>query len=763
MDNDKDVVTIAIINTYLAFADDDYDDRNGEVDLTVYGIKDKGSNEYVKTTGGDDHASFDVSEDDFYIENVVDGDSFLVTVAEGEVQSMAQPEVIEAAEVSSFRIDNNVVVDGTKYNFSSAAEYDHDTLDSWTNGGSTVNLKDSLYDVYLDQYGYAIGVKVVDEVNNYLFITGIDRNASNLNNRTADANVIFLDGTMDTVEINMTRSDLELKANYDNSVLNTWCTYTVNSNGVYTVHQVSDLGDSVGGQYGDDGGTTNLGTPDDSRNDANVAQYHKVYTNAESAGTISDTRTSAPGNNSGAYSRVYGNDNSVYLVVELAELDAQGDGATSNNYGVINDVTSVITGIDNANLTVWKWTDARDEAENEPDPVEGTIPANDFRYTSNGIYTLYDEDGYVIAAIVVGEDAGSSKNLVYAHTGTVESEGYDRDTDTWSWSRMVVADGVETEIRERGDSLTYLDNMQQNAWYQVKYDAEGYVIDVTSYLGQPDNDPTNEFSSDWAVANGDITEWDLDEAQGPQVAQTGDFVTDINDLETAYNENDNVLYYQHFNRQGQQNHDELVLIGRTLYVTTTSETGFRVAEDVNVVLQRNTRNTKWNTTFYSGVDELEDVIDDLNSRGETLGWSYFVSAVIEDGAATTVVIRDRISDYETPEWGEPTSDLDEVILVANAAADADRIDLLDANNAPLMGTDLAWALEMRGPGQATFDVALDGSDVSNQTTGYGAIHQFIAGFEGGTSGNAGETYSFRLVVDSVPSNTITIVVPAGNP
>ncbi|RAZ61753.1 hypothetical protein DK853_44945, partial [Klebsiella oxytoca] len=71
-----------------------------------------------------------------------------------------------------------------------------------------VNLKDVTYNVYLDRYGYAIGVDVVDAVNNYVFISAIQRDGSHLTNLTANANAIFLDGTMKTVKINVAKSTL---------------------------------------------------------------------------------------------------------------------------------------------------------------------------------------------------------------------------------------------------------------------------------------------------------------------------------------------------------------------------------------------------------------------------------------------------------------------------------------------------------------------------------------------------------------------------
>ena len=152
------------------------------------------------------------------------------------------------------------MADGTQYDYADTARYDEDDLDVYTSeDGATINLKDLTYNVILDQYGYLIGIEQNEDPDQYLFLTGIDLSNSNLSNRNADANVIFLDGTMDTITVNMRKSlsdsdkdgkvDDALSAleddNHGRSQLNTWCTYTVNSDGVYTLKQVSVIADDT--------------------------------------------------------------------------------------------------------------------------------------------------------------------------------------------------------------------------------------------------------------------------------------------------------------------------------------------------------------------------------------------------------------------------------------------------------------------------------------------------------------------------------------
>ena len=67
------------------------------------------------------------------------------------------------------------------------------------------------YNVYLDQYGYVIGVELYEGTLNYVFITGYDLNSSNISVKTADAAGIFLDGNMQkiTVDVKATNDNIE--------------------------------------------------------------------------------------------------------------------------------------------------------------------------------------------------------------------------------------------------------------------------------------------------------------------------------------------------------------------------------------------------------------------------------------------------------------------------------------------------------------------------------------------------------------------------
>ena len=224
----------------------------------------------------------------------------------------------------------------------------------------------------------------------------------------------------------------------------------------------------------------------------------------------------------------------------------------------------------------------------------------------------------------MGEDAAASKNLVYVHSSDVEQEGYDKTADEWTWTRKVISDGQEIEITEVGDALTYLNQMDRYGWYEVKFNADNEVISIAA--------ASDALGSD-------------------------EYVGDIKNLNTAINKEDTVLYTEGF----LDGHP--TMRGSTLYVTThtTDDDGFFVAEDVNIALIQWVKN-KQETTFETGVDELENIIDDLNEKnGE---FDYQISAILEDGAATSVVIYDKTNTYERPEDGDK-GDADKVTVVVD--------------------------------------------------------------------------------------------------
>ena len=616
VDTDERVVDIAIINTYLAIADEDYNEKRDEVSLTVYGVDQKNpSDEYVKTLTdqADDHEDFDTSADEFPIAaEMVDGGAYLVTIANQELQSIVPAEVVENVAINSFTKGESVTSDGTTYDYADAAEYDYEVLDEYTISSANQNLKDTTYNIYLDGYGYAIGVDIVDEPNNYVFITGVDSNYSNLSARTLDANAIFLDGTMDTITINMTNSDLDLDGDGRDAVLNTWCTYSVNNAGVYTVEEVTNRMALVNGERPE------------------VAQQADGAYDTE----IDDRNIRLPGDSNNGYTHVYGNDASVYLTTSIDEIAV----SATHTALVIDDVVSVGVGIDNVNIEPWEFTAGAGGTINsnitdadcgidDVNAVSTPIVDNHVNYylVSSGVYTLYGDDGYVIAAVVVGDDGGTATDFVYVNSDDLKSESYDETAEEWTWTRNVILNGEEVTLTEVDDvHVSMLDKMNQHEWYRVRYNADGEVISVTSPNGTGLDNDAADFNN-WALTNASY-----------QMTLAG---VNADAADTAI---DTIVYHEEFN-----NGRTVVLdTNRTLYETTTTilnptGDGVRVAEDVKVVLIQMT-DRKTRTIYETGYKELDNILDDLNA--DENGVHFELAMIVDEGRATSVIIRDRVED-----------------------------------------------------------------------------------------------------------------------
>ena len=577
VDDDNKAAAVVEINTYLGIADSDYSAKKDEAQFTVWGLYKDGKT-YKKTVvkdgkaTTDESASFPVSGEDFDVSKVEEDDAYLFTVAGGEVQTFVPAETIKDTEITSFKKGSNVTVGGTKYEFNAAAYFDAKALKVYTGlndskGDTAINLKDTTYNVYLDTYGNLIGLEEVDAVDNYVFITGADASSSNLATKTTDANAIFLDGTSKIIEVSNTKGD----GVDDKAIVNEWFTYTVDKNGVYTLKTiVSDTFDHDNNKVGQ-------------KHQKAVAEIDKKHVTL---------------NGNGDFDKVYGNANSIYLTASLKKVTKTGN----KNYAVISGIDNVTTGVKNASIKTWTETQAQTDADKD-------LKASDWTGTSYGVYTLFKDNGYVIAAVVVGDDAASTKNLVYSHKSDVELESYDKTEDEWTWTRKVVnAKGEEIVLTEKSDSLSELNQMKKGLWYQVKYDAKGNVIEV--------DDAANAFKS-----------------------EPNKYITDFADIQKAVNKEDTVLLEIVADAKTKTAlEDKLSLKGSTLYDVTSTKSGVAVDDDTHIVFIQ-TNDNKTTTSYETGIKALETALKNLNEVSKGV-YNYEFSAYIEDGIATTVVIRD---------------------------------------------------------------------------------------------------------------------------
>ena len=579
VDDDNKAAAIVEINTYLGIADSDYSEKKDEAKFTVWGLSKEGKtytkvafnkDGTLKTTS--DSASFTVSGEDFNVSKVEEDDAYLFTVAAGEVQTFVPAEAVKDTEITSFKKGSNVTAGGTKYSFNAAAYYDAEVLKDYTDGTVT-NLKDTTYNIYLDTYGNLIGLEEVDAVDNYVFITGADNGSSNLSTKTNDANAIFLDGTSKVIEVSNTKGD----GVADSPIVNKWFTYTVDKNGVYTLKNIKS----------DDFNSTK----------------DKVGQKDQTNSSVDIDKKNITLNGNGDFKKVYGNADSIYLTATLKKVKND-----KGYYAVISGADNVTTGVKNASIKTWTDDDAQKDVDKNISTWEGT---------SSGVYTLFKDNGYVIAAVVVGEDAASSKNLVYATKNSVELESYDKTADEWTWTMKAVdAKGQEITLTEVSDSLSELKKIDtKGVWYQVKYDAKGNVISV----------------------------------EEASTALTGKkYITAFGKIEDAIDAEDTVLLETGALK------DKLTLKGSTLYDNTDGTRGVVVDDATNVVfIQKN--NNKETTSYENGVKAVETALKNLNEVSKGV-YKYEFSAIIEDGIATTIVIRDlQADDYTSSTPGGGTT------------------------------------------------------------------------------------------------------------
>ena len=305
-----------------------------------------------------------------------------------------------------------------------------------------------MYDIYVDQYGYAIGIKLHSGTDKYLLLAGYDKTESNLTLKTAEAQVIFMDGTMSKVAIDFNETNKKLERetapkDVDKLVQNgdanrnQWFKYT-EDDGVYTLTAVAD---QIVVAYGDTGSA-------------------KKSINCESARVAEGSKYA------------WGNDDSVYITVKTDEVDSDvGDYRYADVKFGISKVDAVYTGVQEVDLVL-----------NAKSPFKTSTAA-----PGDVIYALYDtDDKYIDAAIVLGEsNDDNSKAYAYALKGA-KSESFKDGNYYWEFD-AAVGGKVET-LTVKTKYTDVIDTIQKaivdedkTATYGIKgllkltYDKDGYV------------------------------------------------------------------------------------------------------------------------------------------------------------------------------------------------------------------------------------------------------------------------------------------------
>ena len=450
VDHDEGEIIITSINTYLAQANSDYNATNETVSLNVF---QKDSTGTTKIVDSSDVANItDITKDQFVLVNL--SGKGLASGAY-DVVKVSDVEILTDSTVTKFSKDADLVVskltaDGEEYSASQKAFYDKEVLEDY----DLSLLTDMTYNIYLDQYGYAIGVDLFQGELNYVFITGYDRIRSNISVKTATAAAIFLNGDMGEITVNVTATNKNIDRmnkvtddgtsgdNYfvewgstpatveGNRSENRWYTYT-ESNGTYTLKPAARMF-----------ATTLTNMPTDSN-----GIIKSAYVYLDDSNPVGNAATDVKG-------RAYGNDDSIYITVEAGSVD------TSNGAkDAITDVNGVYSGVQN---------------------VEIEVTAGTMQQVPQCAYTLYNSDYYIIASIVLGEAQGSVQNYAYILSGAkseeLKSDGY------YYWTFDAVLGGEKVTLEAKTKYSSTIEGLNPYTVQELRFDGDyvSAVEDVTA-------------------------------------------------------------------------------------------------------------------------------------------------------------------------------------------------------------------------------------------------------------------------------------------
>ena len=452
VDTNAKELTIVEVHTYLAQANADYNSKTEKLSLTVYtGVDTPYMNTSIKAPKEITIART-VSAEDFDIADYKKDDIVLVTYAgdDREIQSIADPKVVSDVTLTSYSTygkDANqkaymmkaITADGTNYSAAEDAAWQAEYLYDY----SLSQLKDHTWNVYLDQYGYVLGLENVEAATNYAFLVGYEAGSNVLAQAIDKALVIMIDSegnsvlkTVDARDNKMTSAEhSQLFASTTSGNINRWVTYEMDGD-------VMELKTCVDEQFYDNF----------------ASRTFKVdRENATLEGTDLTSTSQV----------VYGNASSVYVSVDADYSVIPDGGSTGGSIVAINGTT---TGIKNTSIDVYNWNVSAEEA---------TTSQPGWTNHANGAYVLY-KDGYVKYAVVVGEDGSIADRLVYLTDGISEKK-YDSELDSYLYIYSGVSQGeLSDEIISEVATDTAGNQLKEGVLYVASYDANGIITKMTA-------------------------------------------------------------------------------------------------------------------------------------------------------------------------------------------------------------------------------------------------------------------------------------------
>ena len=647
-EDDKDLITIVSIDTFLADVDDDYDEKKGELPIVnIYTNRaDAASVQFSADTkvGVDEVAG---------IEKYKDGDKVMVQVAwtgsRYEIVNVMDPEVLKDVSLNKYSEENYVARSGEQWDYALDGKDSKGALDEITEY-DTKSLTDYTYTLYLDQYGYLIGNERSGGSDEYVFIAGYDFRGSNLATATATASAIFLDGTMANIQVNVNETQKNIQA-YNTGVWEKWVNSTGTGNLGTTANQggyldfnvdTSAVANKAMSEYNSwftyttetkNGVTVYTLEPVDNWMAVDYSTNGKINSSSvrldSSVGFAVDS-VMASGKYTSVNTRAYSNDDSVFLTVET-------DDVSEGTVRGISKVNGRYTGVDDVDMKVLANTDP-DYGLDKTNGVARTVTwdGTDSRVAINqagvknksSVFAVYDDDRYIIGAVIVGDNGGANTDYIYV-LDDIKNERVEDGDHYWE---VDVAKGGKVEtltikassskfrtIRTAIQNAMNLDTPEAvNGMLKLTYDADGYVTDAD------------------AVVDANITDvvYGNTDAKAKEKIDTDDEKVYLVQYDATL-PTGSVLGATSFHASG-----------RTLYSEDfADDQGLRVVKDAPVVVLQPTKDSKGNIDYdyetFTGSKSVENAIKSLANRGANFqGW---IAAVLNsNGDAEYLVLSSEI-------------------------------------------------------------------------------------------------------------------------
>ena len=672
-DNATGRIVITSINTWLAQVTTGYNANREDATLKVFTSCTTSGTPAVTTTNSTAYPvnSADVDgvdslvEDQFILVNMSAKDGMNAT--DYDVVKISDVEILTDSTITRFSknsdtdaqsdsnqaLFNSVTSGGVEYKGSAKAFYSDEVLDLYNNN----LLTGKSYNIYLDPYGNAIGVDLYAGEDNYVFITGFDLNGSSIAMGNADAGAIFLDGTMQTIKVNVqdtnkniTRAKMGESAtdgskyfktwdtsNYspaEATRVNRWYTYTVDSNNVYTLSPATRMFTTTA----DDGTTNYISNPTHTiRCDSVVLEQTIANATAAMSGSYPTITM-----NQGV--RAYGNDSSVYIVASLGTV------TNSGNDKVITGVDGMYTGVQSVEIDLEYQTSADADGMIE---IGGSTTLADQTYLYDNTYTLYDKNNYIIASVVIGDAKGTSANYAYILTAAT-GEGIDGNGNYY-WTFDAVLDGKIQTLTVQSKFTSTINDLKPGHVQELRFNGE-YVSAIKDV---PDSKIyADAFNNRISAGNDEI--YDMGHV-------ANNYSTPASDGHEC-NINDSTSYATEYTTR--LDVENLHVEGRTLYLgnsgTTWRDYGLTLASTDTPVVVIQPVDGKEEKVEYSSVSSaLASLADaDGNYSDGKLGFKgRLVAALNSQGVAEWLVI---ISDTNvTTSSGGSATDKRTMTLVVN--------------------------------------------------------------------------------------------------